>query len=123
MVGPHFEALCRDWAAHAGDDVFSGFPAEVAAAAIADPGNRTQIQVDVAVFPPEPLRNQNACSRLAKRSGVRSWAEGTLTGFAVPGICCRSEDTGWPTRSSPATAVRGSAPSSPRSRQATRACC
>jgi len=60
VVGPHFEALCRDWAAHAGDDVFNGFPAEVAATAIADPGNRTQVQVDVAVLsagtPEEPKR-------------------------------------------------------------------
>lgn len=60
VVGPHFEALCRDWAAHAGEDVFGGFPAEVAATVIADPGNRTQVQVDVAVLsagtPKEPRR-------------------------------------------------------------------
>jgi uncharacterized protein len=60
VVGRHFEALCRNWAAHAGEDVFGGFPAEVAAAALADPGNRTQIQVDVAVLsagtPEEPRR-------------------------------------------------------------------
>lgn len=60
VVGPHFEALCRDWAAHAGDDVFGGFPAEVAATTIPDPGNRTQVQVDVAVLtagtPAEPRR-------------------------------------------------------------------
>ena len=60
VVGPHFEALCRDWAAHAGEGVFGGFPAEVAATAIADPGGKTQIQVDVAVLsagtPVEPRR-------------------------------------------------------------------
>jgi len=60
VVGPHFEALCRDWAAHATEDVFGGFPAEVAAATIPDPGNRTQIEVDVAVLtagtPEEPRR-------------------------------------------------------------------
>jgi len=60
VVGPHFEALCRDWAAHAGEDVFGGFPAEVAATAIADPGRKTQIEVDVAVLsagtPEEPRR-------------------------------------------------------------------
>jgi AAA+ ATPase superfamily predicted ATPase len=60
VVGPHFEALCRDWAARAGEDVFGGFPAEVAATAIPDPANRTQVQVDVAVLsagtPQEPRR-------------------------------------------------------------------
>jgi hypothetical protein len=60
VVGPHFEALCRDWAAHAGEDVFGGFPAEVAATAIADPVKRTHVQIDVAVLsagtPEEPRR-------------------------------------------------------------------
>lgn len=50
VVGPHFEALCRDWAAHAGEDVFGALPAEVAAGTVADPVNRTQIEVDVAVL-------------------------------------------------------------------------
>jgi uncharacterized protein len=50
VVGPHFEALCRDWAAHAGEDVFGDIPAEVAAATISDAGNRAQIEVDVAVL-------------------------------------------------------------------------
>jgi hypothetical protein len=50
VVGPHFEALCRDWAAHAGEDLFGDLPAEVAAGTVADPANRTQIEVDVAVL-------------------------------------------------------------------------
>jgi uncharacterized protein len=60
VVGPHFEALCREWATQAGEEVFAGFPAEVAGTAIPDPGNRSQIQVDVAVLsagtPEEPRR-------------------------------------------------------------------
>jgi hypothetical protein len=60
VVGPHFEALCRDWAAHAGEDAFGGFPASVAATAVADPINKAQIEVDVAVLsagnPEEPKR-------------------------------------------------------------------
>ena len=60
VVGPHFEALCRDWAAHSGEDVFGGFPSEVAATVVPDPVNRTQVQVDVAVLsaatPEEPRR-------------------------------------------------------------------
>ena len=50
VVGPHFEALCREWATQTGEEVFGGFPAEVAGTAIPDPVNRTQIQVDVAVL-------------------------------------------------------------------------
>jgi hypothetical protein len=60
VVGPHFEALCREWATQAGEEVFAGVPAEVAGTAIPDPGNRTQIQVGVAVLsagtPEEPRR-------------------------------------------------------------------
>jgi hypothetical protein len=60
VVGPHFAALCREWATQAGEEVFAGFPAEVAGTVIPDPGNRTQIQVDVAVLsagtPEEPRR-------------------------------------------------------------------
>jgi uncharacterized protein len=50
VVGPHFEALCRDWASRADEEVFGGFPAVVAAGTVSDPGNKTQIQVDVAVL-------------------------------------------------------------------------
>src|SRR5690242_19306076 len=50
VVGPHFEALSRDWAAQAGEDLFGDLPAEVAAGTVADPANRTQIEVDVAVL-------------------------------------------------------------------------
>jgi hypothetical protein len=60
VVGPHFEALCRDWALRATEDVFGGFPGEVSAATITDSQNRTQLQVDVAVLsagtPQEPPR-------------------------------------------------------------------
>ncbi len=51
VVGPHFEALCRDWEmlhAHASEPV-----GEVSAGTVADPIRRGQIQVDVAVFAPE----------------------------------------------------------------------
>jgi AAA+ ATPase superfamily predicted ATPase len=50
VVGPHFESLCRTWAAQGGPDVFGDFPAQVAAATISDPVNRTQIEVDVVVL-------------------------------------------------------------------------
>lgn len=53
VVGPHFEAICRDWALFCGEDVFGSVPGEVAAGVVADPLRRGQIQVDVAVFAPD----------------------------------------------------------------------
>lgn len=53
VVGPHFEALCREWALDAGDGAFGDWPGTVAAGVVPDPVNRTQIQVDVAVLGPE----------------------------------------------------------------------
>lgn len=60
VAGPHFESLCRAWAAEAGQEVFGDLPAEVSAGAVTDPGGRRQIEVDVAVLGPglpgEPRR-------------------------------------------------------------------
>jgi hypothetical protein len=60
VVGPHFEAICRDWAAREGAGVFGDFPAQVAAATVSDAAGKAQIQVDVAVrmagTPEEPGR-------------------------------------------------------------------
>ena len=60
VVGPHFEEICRDWAAREGADAFGDFPAQVAATTVSDAAGRTQIQVDVAVrsagTPDEPGR-------------------------------------------------------------------
>ena len=52
VVGPHFESLCREFAITAGDDVFGGPPGEVGGGVVADPANRTQIEIDVAVLAP-----------------------------------------------------------------------
>ncbi len=59
VLGPHFETLCRRWAQLVAADMFGALPGEVGAGVIADAANRTQIQVDVAVFAP------------AERSGPR----------------------------------------------------
>ncbi|WP_049566102.1 AAA family ATPase [Nonomuraea sp. SBT364] len=50
VVGPHFEAVCRDFALHAEEGVYGDFPAEVGSGVVADPANRTQIEIDVAVL-------------------------------------------------------------------------
>jgi uncharacterized protein len=63
VVGPHFEAVCRDWALSSGAEVFGMLPGEVAAGVVADPLRRGQIQVDVAVFAPdEPGRPRRVLS-------------------------------------------------------------
>lgn len=53
VVGPHFEALCRDWAALQDDSVFGDLPGEVTAGSVNDSAQRSQIQIDVAVLSPE----------------------------------------------------------------------
>jgi hypothetical protein len=53
VVGPHFEGLCREWAMLADENVFGEYPGQVAAGTVADPANRTQIEIDVAVLAPE----------------------------------------------------------------------
>lgn len=63
VVGPHFEHLCRSFAAVAEPDLFGDVPAEVAAGAIGDPSRREQIQVDVVVLgQPEPGRPRRVLS-------------------------------------------------------------
>src|SRR5205807_7833202 len=52
VTGPHFEAICRDYAIAADPAVFGGPPGEVGSGVVPDPANRTQIEIDVAVFAP-----------------------------------------------------------------------
>ena len=52
IAGPHFEALCREFARAEGRRIFGAPAGEVAAGTVADPEHRTQIEVDVAVLGP-----------------------------------------------------------------------
>jgi hypothetical protein len=52
VAGPHFESLCREHAITAGNEIFGGPPAQVGSGVVADPANRTQIEIDVAVLAP-----------------------------------------------------------------------
>lgn len=55
VVGPHFEHLCRVFAATVGPELFGDIPAEVTDGVVGDPSRRGQIEVDVVVFgQPEP---------------------------------------------------------------------
>jgi uncharacterized protein len=52
VVGPHFESLCRQFAITASADLFNGPAGTVGSGVVPDPGNRTQIQIDVAALAP-----------------------------------------------------------------------
>lgn len=52
VVGPHFEALCREHALIDGAALFGEEIGEVAAGTVTDPGNRDRIEVDVVAYAP-----------------------------------------------------------------------
>lgn len=57
VLGPHFEALCREHAWWEGPELFGEPPGEVAAGTISDPAHKSQIEIDVVVLAPaEPGR-------------------------------------------------------------------
>ena len=63
VVGPHFEAICREYAITAEPNVFGRLPGEVGSGVVSDPANRTQIEVDVVVLAPaEPGRPREILS-------------------------------------------------------------
>jgi hypothetical protein len=63
VTGPHFEAICRDYAIAADPAVFGGLPGEVGSGVVPDRANRTQIEVDVVVLAPaEPGRPRKVLS-------------------------------------------------------------
>ncbi len=63
IAGPHFEAICRDYAISADPSVFGGPPGEVGAGTVADPAGRTQLEIDVVVLAPaEPGRPREILS-------------------------------------------------------------
>ncbi|WP_244894148.1 ATP-binding protein [Planobispora rosea] len=71
VVGPHFEALCRDFAREADESLYGGFPSEVGSGVIGDPANRTQIEIDVVVLAAqEPGRSRRVLSL-----GEAKWGE------------------------------------------------
>jgi AAA+ ATPase superfamily predicted ATPase len=52
LAGPHFEALCREFARREGRRAFGAPVGEVSAGTITDAENKTQIEIDVAVLGP-----------------------------------------------------------------------
>ena len=52
VAGPHFEAICREYAMAAEPGVFGALPGEVGSGVVPDPARRTQIEIDVVVLAP-----------------------------------------------------------------------
>lgn len=52
VMGPHFEALAREFVSGAGSKLFGELIGEVGTAVVNDPAARSQIQIDVAVLAP-----------------------------------------------------------------------
>jgi hypothetical protein len=50
VAGPHFETLCREFARVEGRQAFGRPVGEVASGTVADPANKAQIEIDVAVL-------------------------------------------------------------------------
>lgn len=71
IVGPHFEALCRQYALGADESVYGGPPSEVGAGVVNDPASKSQIEIDVVVLAPqEPGRPRQILSL-----GEAKWGE------------------------------------------------
>jgi uncharacterized protein len=79
ILGPHFEAVCRDLAAGRGRELFGRHVGQVASGAVTGATERGQIQVDVAVLgPAEPGMPREVISlgeaKLGTTMGVRHLA-------------------------------------------------
>jgi hypothetical protein len=79
VVGPHFEAVCRDFALRRGREAFGRPVGQVAAGIVGDQSARGQIQIDVAVLgPAEPGRPSEVISlgeaKWGDKMGVRHLA-------------------------------------------------
>ncbi|GAA3441908.1 AAA family ATPase [Planomonospora venezuelensis] len=78
VAGPHFEALCRDFARDADENLYGDFPSEVGSGVVGDPANRTRIEIDVVVLAAqEPGRPRRVLSL-----GEAKWGE-TMNGHHV----------------------------------------
>jgi uncharacterized protein len=71
VVGPHFEALCRDLALESGHLLFPEQPSEVGFGVVNDPEGRTQIEVDVVAL---GVEQPNSPRRIVSL-GEAKWGE------------------------------------------------
>lgn len=104
VVGPHFEWMCREFAATA-DGLFDELPGVIGHGVVADPARRSQIEVDVVVLAPaEPGEPRRVLSL-----GEAKWGE-VMTGRHVERLG-RARDLlavrGYDTRSTALTCYSG----------------
>ena len=78
VAGPHFESLCREYAITAGAGIFGGPAGEVGHGVVADPANRTQIEIDVAVLAPADHGRPRRVLSLGEAKWDRVMDEGHL---------------------------------------------
>jgi len=71
VAGPHFESVCRDFAADAEPELFGDLPAEVGSATVNDPAARTRIEIDVAILAAE----DSDAPRRVLSLGEAKWGE------------------------------------------------
>jgi uncharacterized protein len=71
IVGPHFEGVCRRWAAaFAAATTFGSLPRHVAAGTVSDPRERQSVEIDVVVFGKDNGRRRQLLS-----IGEAKWGE------------------------------------------------
>ncbi|MER5443488.1 ATP-binding protein [Streptomyces sp. NPDC002790] len=71
VAGPHFEAVCREFAADAEAELFGGHPAEVGSGVVNDPAGRSQIEIDVVVL----AAQEPSAPRRILSLGEAKWGE------------------------------------------------
>ena len=71
VAGPHFEAVCREFAADAEADLYGDFPAEVGSGVVNDPAGRSQIEIDVVVL----AAQESSAPRRILSLGEAKWGE------------------------------------------------
>ncbi|HET9893488.1 MAG TPA: hypothetical protein VFQ44_00890 [Streptosporangiaceae bacterium] len=80
VTGPHFESLCRAWAAEAGEEVFGDLPAAVSAGAVTDPGRRRKSRwprpSSARAFPASMCRRSMTSPHLASPGKARAGVVG-----------------------------------------------
>lgn len=100
MVGPHFESPCREYNLRAGAGLFGAEVGEVLTGTVADPANRTRIELDVVVFAPTQPDPTGSCSSawtswLTSRDPYRV-VDNALTGMVRSSRSARSSAGGRP---------------------------
>jgi hypothetical protein len=89
VAGPHFESLCRTWAAETGQEVFGDLPAEVSAGAVTDPDGTLDTDSRTSNGTPILLTATASAIRDMRLSASSIWARvSPPTTLAASGTYC-----------------------------------